>query len=139
MSELEVISQKQMYDIFVNIHVLSVVGMMGIILFNLYSTLKDMNKYKYYTLIKKTTPALHTLNAFNIYAGMIIAFIYHLFDTTIFIMSAVSIVIIVMEAKRHKFMKKNLDNMTLIKDNAIKKYKIELALLFVTYMIVKVI
>ena len=81
---------------------------------------------------------IHTFNALNVYAGMSVAFMYRLISLDIIIMSIVSIVIIVLETKRHKFLKQNLKNINNAKLFAAKKYQIELYILIGAYVFVSI-
>lgn len=123
------------YDIFLNAHILSIVMMFIFIGKNLWSTYNIKNDALYYTSIRKFTPIIHVFNAMNIYVGMTMAGFYHLFNIEVILMSIASIMIIILEAKRHKFMKNSMRDMDAVRVVATKNYKIELAIVIVVYIV----
>ena len=125
----------QFYDTFLNFHIVSILLMTFFIVINLYTTLYQKNDVIYYKVIRNTTPMVHMFNAANIYVGMTMAGFYHMFNFMVIFMSAASIAIIILEAKRYKVLKRNLHDMSVVRVVAKRNYTIELIIIFVTYIV----
>ena len=125
----------QFYSTFLNTHIIAIILMTFFIALNLYVTLYLKDNQSYYKVVRNTTPLLHAFNAANIYVGLTMAGFYHMFNFMVIFMSVASIAIIILEAKRYKVLKHNLNNMDVVRKIARRNYTIELIVVFVVYVI----
>lgn len=126
----------------VTTHLFFIYLFLAVMLVNLYSVHNINNFMKLAKRLKFLTPLYHTLNAIIIYSGTIVAFYEKTFSFTIFLMIAASIAVMVLEIKRFKKMRVIKVADTSLQEEFLvfskKIYKIEIAIIVLTYIISKI-
>ena len=125
-----------------NTHIYTIIILMFIMAFNLFSVLKADNFISLTNRLKFMTPLFHTSNAIVAYTGAIIAAFSHDLSITVILMIAATIYIMILEIKRYKKMRiikaNDLEKQNEFRIFAKKIYTTQIAVLVITYLLSKV-
>jgi len=123
-------------------HVYSIMALIIIMIFNYISVLRMQSFIPLAKRLRFMTPLYHTMNAFIIYTGAILAAYSKELSATVILMIATSIFIMVLEIKRYKKMRviksTDYEKQQEFVIYAKKIYTIEIIAVIVTYGIAKI-
>lgn len=123
-------------------HVYTIYFFLAVMLFNLYSVIREKNFIALAKRLRFMTPMYHLTNAIVIYTGTIVAFYAQTFSLTIALMIPASIFLLVIEIKRYKKMRVIKHDQVELQNEffayARKIYTIEISVLVFVYIVSKI-